>query len=956
MSEDKLENLPSIEDLVEGSELPSLEEFIEKEKDEVEEIIEEVDIEEEAIDDKISVESLGEILRLISDVRKDIPDIPEIKCYDQELKELSEHLWEVKRSVAEIPEQRTYDTEVEAICEQIDLLKGQISELPEVKYYDEQLSDLEDRIDILKENIPEQKTYDAEIEAICEQIDQVKSQIPSLPEWVNEDSLPDLSWVGRTFSVIDDDFVKVKDQIQTVRDKITFEIKELTESLETKDFGRGVEVDNVQKNLDTTRDELKEDIKKTSDKIYGELKDSALKIWEYQKHFKDDDRKLKKQILGEYQVLKKNVNEQIEEFNNKNVEAQQTVNTSLRVYFEQLQKEISELPEVKYYDENIDELKEDISKLTEKVEDKGTNIAELYRIVEELKGTQQTLTEEINDRPIGPDPELKQAQDPLTPTDQKFATLKDLAANYRLFVNRVEQQLYTIGGGGAGYIKDLADVDITGITTGHLLIYGGGSSGTDWVGIASTALSPTLTLDDVLDNGNTSTGGMTVGVITATDGYFTGIFTAASINYDNVTDIYSTGIVTATKGIQITTLGLNIASGVATLTDGLRVGSAATIASNGNATFSGIVTASAYVGDGSGLSGLPSGVTINTNANDRIITGSDSANTLNGESTLTYDGTKFSVSTGATAFTNGNIAAAGIVTSNGGFVGDLTGDVTGDLTGTADTATLATNVTVTANNSADETVYPIFVDGATGTQGAESDTGLTYNPSDGNLTATQLTGTLQTAAQANVTSLGTLTTLTVDNVIINGTTIGHTDDTDLLTVADGALTLAGQLNVGTAATIAANGNISCGIVTATEFVVGAAVTIGRTDGNATFAGIVTATSFVGDGSGLTGTGASESDTAVSSTSATSVLSFAHASYRSASIIIQITQGSAYQSGRYLVIHDGTTATIVEESAIATGSMLGTFTASIVSSNLVVYVNMGSASSATVTVLATKVTV
>ena len=206
-----------------------------------------------------------------------------LKWYDQELKELSEHLWEVKRSVAEIPEQRTYDTEVEAICEQIDLLKGQISELPEVKYYDEQLSDLEDRIDILKENIPEQKTYDAEIEAICEQIDQVKSQIPSLPEWVNEDSLPDLSWVGRTFSVIDDDFVKVKDQIQTVRDKITFEIKELTESLETKDFGRGVEVDNVQKNLDTTRDELKEDIKKTSDKIYGELKDSALKIWEYQK-------------------------------------------------------------------------------------------------------------------------------------------------------------------------------------------------------------------------------------------------------------------------------------------------------------------------------------------------------------------------------------------------------------------------------------------------------------------------------------------------------------------------------------------------------------------------------------------------------------------------------------------------------------------------------------------------
>ena len=897
MSEDNLENLPSIEDLIVESELPSVEEFIEKEKDEVEEIIEEVDIEEEAIDDKISVESLGEILRLISDVRKDIPNIPEIKYYDKELKELSEHIWEVKRS---IPEERIYDNEVEELSARIESLKQEIADIPEAKVYDQEISDLDDRIEILKESIPEipeQKLYDLEIEAICEQIDKVRSEIPNLPEWVNEDSLPDLSWVGRTFSVIDDDFVKVKDQIQTVRDKITFEVKELTESLETKDFDRGVDVKNVQENLDDTKDELKEQIKKTSDKIYEELRESALKVWDHHKEFKDDDRKLKKQILGEYQVLKKNVKEQIDEFNNKNVEAQQTVNTSLRVYFEQLQKEIAELPEVKYYDENIDDLKEDISKLTEKVEDKGTNIAELYRIVEELKGTQETLTEEVSKypsdtdpgRPITPDPSQKQGNDPLTATDQTYATLEDLSRHYRLFVNRVEQQLYTIGGGGAGFLKDMADVSFDESTgENKLLIY----DGSDWVGIASTALSPTLTLDDILTNGNTSTGGMTVGTITATNGYFTGIFTASSLNYDTVTDIYSTGIVTATKGIQITTLGLNIASGIATLTDGLRVGSAATIASNGNASFSGVVTASSFVGDGTGLTGVAS--------TDNIQTGTP-ANFLNsvnitGLTTVSNQINFGTAGTAATVYTNGNATFSGIVTA-ASYVGNLTGDVTGDLTGNADT------FTVTANNSTDETVYPIFVDCATGAQGAESDTGLTYNPSTGNVTA-------------------------------------------------------GAFTVGTAATVYANGNITAGIVTATEFVVGAAVTIGRTDGNATFAGIVTATSFVGDGSGLTDVpgGASEEDTAVSSTSATSVYSVAHADYRSASIIIQITQGSAYQVGRYLVIHDGTTASILEESAVATGSMLGTFTTGIDGANLKVYVNMGSASSATVTVLATALTV
>jgi len=75
------------------------------------------------------------------------------------------------------------------------------------------------------------------------------------------------------------------------------------------------------------------------------------------------------------------------------------------------------------------------------------------------------------------------------------------------------------------------------------------------------------------------------------------------------------------------------------------VGSAATIKAGGNATFSGIVTATAFKGDGSGLSGVTA-VTINSNADNRIITGSGSANTLNGESNLTFDGSNTLAITG----------------------------------------------------------------------------------------------------------------------------------------------------------------------------------------------------------------------------------------------------------------------------------------------------------------------
>ena len=75
-----------------------------------------------------------------------------------------------------------------------------------------------------------------------------------------------------------------------------------------------------------------------------------------------------------------------------------------------------------------------------------------------------------------------------------------------------------------------------------------------------------------------------------------------------------------------------------TTVKGIQVGTGVTVETNGQATFTGIVTASTYYGDGSNLSNITS-TTINNNANNRLITGSGTANTLEGESTLTYDGT-----------------------------------------------------------------------------------------------------------------------------------------------------------------------------------------------------------------------------------------------------------------------------------------------------------------------------
>jgi uncharacterized coiled-coil DUF342 family protein len=435
---DDYKNLPSIDDFAESSEeLPSITELLEEEDLPSVEGYIEVEEEVQTIEDangevfaevKDIVPPWPELLRLVNDLKESIPEIPEIKSYDDELQELLAHIEEVKESIPEVPE---------------------------VRYY-------EDEIESLKENI-----------------EGVRADIPKFPKWVNEvNQVPDFSWIGKTFGVIDDDFEKVNDNLHTLKDTFNQDIDNLSESLELKDFEKKVEIK-----------EVKEYLQETKDKIYEELKETALKIYEHRNQFKDDDRKLKKSILSKLNEAKQNIAKKIDESNSKYRDS----NKEIKNYFNGLKEEVANLPEVKYYDK-------DIKKLSDKAETHTVNIAELYKIVESIKGKQEILKEEIvNNRPIAPDPAEKQGDDPLTPTDQKFATLQDLAANYRLFVNRVEQQLYTIGGGGAGFIKDLDDVTFD-ATNNDLLIYQSATS--KWVGIASTSLgSSTLTgLDDVDDS------------------------------------------------------------------------------------------------------------------------------------------------------------------------------------------------------------------------------------------------------------------------------------------------------------------------------------------------------------------------------------------------------------------------------------------------------------------------
>ena len=190
--------------------------------------------------------------------------------------------------------------------------------------------------------------------------------------------------------------------------------------------------------------------------------------------------------------------------------------------------------------------------------------------------------------------------------------------------------------------------------------------------------------------------------------------------------------------------------------------------------------------------------------------------TLNSGGGITLD-----ADNGTITFADGG-SSLGTITSSG-YTGNVVGNVSGSsgsCTGNSVTATTATTVTITDNESTNENNCIVFAAGADqdgGNLGLESDGTLTYNPSTGKITATgfigDLTGdvsgtaaTVTGAAQTAITSLGTLTALTVDDIAINGkvlTMTGDTDDTAVFTAGTN-----GTLSIVTTDTAAAAANIT----------------------------------------------------------------------------------------------------------------------------------------------------
>ena len=193
---------------------------------------------------------------------------------------------------------------------------------------------------------------------------------------------------------------------------------------------------------------------------------------------------------------------------------------------------------------------------------------------------------------------------------------------------------------------------------------------------------------------------------------------------------------------------------------------------------------------------------------DAILVAAGISAVAEGDFSSSNNATKLSFKTAAseTATEKMSLSSAGLLTiaddlviKDGGTIG---------VASDADSITIASNGVVTFSQSpvfpdGSLAVVDLDIDGATdiGADLADADLLLVDDGAGGTNRKTAMSRiktyvadvTLTTAAQTNITSLGTLSALTVDDVAVNGKVItmtGSTDDTAVLTVAtNGALTL-----------------------------------------------------------------------------------------------------------------------------------------------------------------------
>ena len=258
--------------------------------------------------------------------------------------------------------------------------------------------------------------------------------------------------------------------------------------------------------------------------------------------------------------------------------------------------------------------------------------------------------------------------------------------------------------------------------------------------ITSLGTLSALTVDDVAIDGK---------VVTMTGS--SGDTATITVGTNGTLDITTTDTAAAAANIQITADGTAELAGTTVTLDS--EGGITLDANGGTITFAddgvslGTITSSGYSGTAA-VASVATTVTITDNEStneDNAVVFTAGGDVDGGNLGLESDGNlTYNPSTGTLTSTS--------------FSGNLTG-----------TASIATTVTITDNESTDEDNAVVFTAGGDvdgGNLGLESDGNLTYNPSSGTLTSTVLSGSLAASNISDIASLSEISSVASDDVFI----------------------------------------------------------------------------------------------------------------------------------------------------------------------------------------------
>ena len=467
----------------------------------------------------------------------------------------------VKETAKEIEEK--YESQIKGITEDFDSFIN--DEIPQYKklLVDSKLKTEEEVKEISKN--------------LDEQVSKINKNVVNLQQRVNNKDIEIDEVLLEKTATIEKLINKSKDLSRTYDDlSRDFKAKEVQYENSLTNFE--TKINTMEESLTDNICELQENLDTSTSKYYNEMKNAVVPaVVNFEKNLSSQLKEMK----IDFTVNEKHIGSLQEEFKN--------LLAKLKV--DNLVKEVTDTN-----NENLFKVKKELVEKVNRLE----QLIERYE--EKVSPTVKVGNTVINEGLLNIPPDVKNS-DPLTPLDQKYATLEDLASHYRLFVNRVQQQLSVLGGGGAVWLDDLDDVGIkTQYNAGELddgmvlkydgtkkIWYGGegggvGAAGTwavDAVGVSTSkvvGIATTARAEYSLYVGKGPTAGSGTTTVVA---YFDGdISVAGTIFKENVVNLDSIGFVTARSGINV---GYDY-------DDGTGVG--ATILPSGNAVFAGVVTAS----------------------------------------------------------------------------------------------------------------------------------------------------------------------------------------------------------------------------------------------------------------------------------------------------------------------------------------------------------------------------